>query len=174
MVREEALKVAKPISFNSEMVKAIQDNLKTVTRRYKSDIPYQVGDILYVREMWGYRYCWECEQQGCVDECDQQNCQFYNAPFGEYGCYVFPDEIDEPVDHQWHKASYMPKAAARLFLRVKVVSRERVKEITEEQATAEGFASREEFIDAFLKIYPNCTENDTVWVIAFERLEVIQ
>ena len=174
MTKEEALKIAKPISFNPEMIKAILNNSKTVTRRFKSDIPYQIGDILYVLEMWGYRYCWECEQQGCADECDLVSCQFYNAPFGEYGCYVFPDEIDEPVDHQWHKASFMPKAAVRIFLRVKEISRERVKDITEEQAAAEGFASREEFIAAFLKIYPNCTKDDSVWVIAFERLEVTQ
>lgn len=41
MTREEALKVAKPILFNTAMVKAIQDDLKTETRRVLKPQPYE-------------------------------------------------------------------------------------------------------------------------------------
>ncbi len=175
MTRAEALQIAKPILFNTEMVRAILGGTKTVTRRLikprydnthieiitnkygrqlveiqddvketvkpngthcrqlramrKITSPYKVGDILYVRETWAYRYCWECEQQGVGDECELERQKFKNAPFGEYGCYKFPDEYDEPVDHQWHSAASMPKEATRIFLRVTGVRVERLQDI---------------------------------------------
>ncbi|MDE7398942.1 MAG: phosphoadenosine phosphosulfate reductase family protein [Oscillospiraceae bacterium] len=43
MTRKEALAVAKPIRFNTEMVRAIQDNRKTVTRRLIKH-PYYIDD----------------------------------------------------------------------------------------------------------------------------------
>ena len=42
MTRQEILKVAKPILFNTEMVRAILDDRKTVTRRAIQDIPKEV------------------------------------------------------------------------------------------------------------------------------------
>lgn len=83
--RKEILSKAKPILFNTDMVRSILDGKKTVTRRIvknnpeectskvvngvckicddkggfylpddyvKARSPYQVGDILYVRETW--------------------------------------------------------------------------------------------------------------------------
>lgn len=63
MTRSELLERAKPILFNTEMVRAMQNGQKTVTRRVikpqlintvqkvaleRCHLPYQVGDILYV------------------------------------------------------------------------------------------------------------------------------
>lgn len=183
MTRSEILQTAKPILFGTEMVKAILDNRKTVTRRpiknnpvectskvvngvcklfddkggfYLSDdyvkarSPYQVGDILYVRETWGE---------------DNHN-YLYRADFS--------DEDLEKLNKimRWRPSIHVPKKVARIFLRVTGVRVERLKEITEEQAISEGFNSRAEFISEFLKIYPSCTEDSFVWVIEFERVEV--
>lgn len=139
MTREEALKVAKPILFNTDMVKAIQDGRKTVTRRViklkftnteiiinngkafetvgtlatttKIKPLYQVGDILYVREAW------------------QQN---YDGSYSYRAGHKFEKEGG------WKPSIHMPKEAARIFLRVTDVRVERLQNITEEQAIYEG------------------------------------
>lgn len=77
-------------------------------------------------------------------------------------------------DAVWRPSIHMPKEAARIFLRVTSITPQWLKEITEEQAGAEGFASRSEFISTFLKMYSNCTKEDWVWVIEYERVEVIE
>lgn len=48
MMREEALKAAKPILFNSDMVKAIQDNTKIVTRRLIKSSKVDLSECVFV------------------------------------------------------------------------------------------------------------------------------
>lgn len=143
----------KPIIFKTEMVRAIMEGRKTVTRRvirpepgehgleYSKPLwkrrtqqpcwhcagreynpPYQPGDILYVRETWNrvkfgregelhYEYRASCENRA----------YFSNGSFAE-----------------WRPSIHMPREAARIFLRVTDVRVERLQDITEEQARAEG------------------------------------
>lgn len=145
MQKEELLKVAKPILFNTEMVKTILDGRKTVTRRLikqhpqgyfevnknpvyiydtnfsqgKIASPCNVGDILYVRETWFKgleRYIYKANYSN--------NEKFYKD--------------GKEIDMKWKPSIHMPKEAARIFLKVKDVRVERLQEITEEQALAEG------------------------------------
>lgn len=168
MTRETALKVAKPILFNTDMVRAIQDNRKTVTRRllkpgnvdlsdcvfvemsqdpselriakdsteYPHDlkglyatfkrlygeyfplvkVPYQVGDILYVRETWSE---------------DNHN-WLYRADFSDADLEKLKNIM------RWAPSIHMPKKAARIFLIVKNVRVERLQDITPEQIEREG------------------------------------
>lgn len=131
----------KPILFNTEMVRAILDGRKSCTRRIvKHDVgailnspyhkehpevadkqiisklcipPYQPGDILYVRETWK------------------------KAPNGYY--YYEDWQKDDIADvTKWKPSIHMPKEAARIWLKVTDVRVERLQEITEEQASAEG------------------------------------
>ena len=130
----------KPILFNTPMVQAIQDLRKRMTRRpvrdktflemvdagftddfmklpdnnFASVCRYQVGDILYVRET----FC-------------------YHKVGDWYGYRADGDYRD--LDLRWRPSIHMPKEAARLFLRVTGVMVERLQEITEEDALAEGF-----------------------------------
>lgn len=155
MTREEILQVAKPILFNTEMVNAILDDRKTVTRRvikpqpmgnmsygFYSDLPnawvdvafvkhtapYRPGNYLYVRETW-LRLA-SCE--GCM--CD-------NEPPDQNGCYLYRATHGDAEGLRWHPSIHMPKEAARLFLRVKDIRVERLQDITDEQAEKEGITS---------------------------------
>lgn len=85
--------------------------------------PCHTGDILYVRETWekvGDRYFYRADD----------DCQWIEKPTGGYS---------EGWNFlKWHPSIHMPKETARLFLRVTDVRVERLRDITEEQARAEG------------------------------------
>ncbi|MEG0692430.1 MAG: hypothetical protein RR444_05045 [Oscillospiraceae bacterium] len=152
MNRQELLKNAKPILFNTEMVKAILDGKKSCTRRVVKlkDIqdvlnssvriespnisdnqcirclctaPYDAGDILYVRETWG--------------KLNNDN------PDSNAVCYQYrAGYSSENVLPKWHPSIHMPKVAARIFLRVTDVSVERLQNITEQDIHKEGVKTK--------------------------------
>lgn len=171
----------KPILFNSDMVRAILDGRKSVTRRVVKPQPnmfslrdgikppYRPDDILYVRETWAK-----------ID-----------------GDYVFKADDESPEGWHltaWHPSIHMPREAARIFLRVTDVRVERLKEIDDEEAKAEGSnwrngkhvgfeeKMRRSAVDRFAEIWDSTIKpadrglygwlaNPWVWVIAFERCE---
>jgi hypothetical protein len=156
----------KPILFNTEMVQAILEGRKTQTRRIikpqpgineecfgrctfsteRKDVgkvvfgidnhmktytklPYQVGDILYVRETWA--------------EVTSLSDPFHSggnalAAGIDSWFYYKADNKKLPNGFKWHPSIHMPKGAARIRLRVTDVKPERVQEITEDDAIAEG------------------------------------
>ena len=143
----------KPILFNTEMVRAILDGRKTVTRRVirwdKVDnalscpyrrknieipddkiierlcgAPYCMADILYVRETWTILPVTP------GDNFRPSGVYYYKAD-GD----MRPDRFR---DNGWHPSIHMPKEAARIFLRVQDVHVERLQGITEDEATKEG------------------------------------
>lgn len=174
-----------PILFNTEMVKAILDGRKTVTRRivklprcgyFEYEPPriipqYQVGDILYVRETWN-KYC-----EG----------YFYKASPEQ------KDKLPEYIQHhwgeKWRPSIHMPKEAARIWIKVTNVRVERLQEITPLQCVKEGVEETPllevggEFVRGMFHDIWNSTikksdidlygwyANPWVWVIEFERCE---
>lgn len=143
----------KPILFNTEMVRAILDGRKTVTRRVirwdKVDnalscpyrrknieipddkiierlcgAPYCMADILYVRETWTILPVTP------GDNFRPSGVYYYKAD-GD----MRPDRFR---DNGWHPSIHMPKEAARIFLRVQDVHVERVQEITGAECVREG------------------------------------
>lgn len=136
----------KPILFNTEMVRAILEGRKTVTRRairpqpegrpirmtenscypgcYAIEgtprvirPPYQPVDILYVRETWN------------GDWCDHY---IYKADGGSAKAAGYTAEP------KWRPSIHMPREAARIFLRVTDVRVERLQEISYTELLAEG------------------------------------
>lgn len=86
-----------------------------ISAAYKA--PYQIGDILYVRETW-------MDYTGLTmykADCDKYKLESLN--FAGFG---------------WHPSIHMPKEAARIWLKVTDVRVKRLREITEAQAKAEG------------------------------------
>lgn len=186
-----------PILFSTPMVQAIMDGRKTQTRRTKflSDLthgddtvlhhkkelafnadtwltdilaycPYgKPGDVLWVRETWR--------------ETDSD--------------IIFKADATDPfiTSVRWKPSIHMPKAAARIFL--EVVSRrvERLQDISESDAKAEGIVmnnlphegwywmenvySTDCPILAYEKLWNsingNWDENPFVWVVEFKRIE---
>lgn len=142
-------------------------------------LPYQPGDILYVREtIWQKVRCYldvNRETQGVF-------CHEYR--------YVATDKEPETGwNFSWVKrpSIHMPKEAARIWLKVTDVRVERLQEITETQAQSEGCNSglltgactaRGQFEDLWNSTikksdldYYGWSANPWVWVIEFERCE---
>ena len=133
--------------------------------------PYQLGDILYVRETWGF----------------DKNMWLYKADF--------TDEAIEKLQSimRWNPSIHMPKEAARIRLKVTDVRVERLHDITTEQILKEGlyidknFQAREDVKETglhlhFMKLWDSTVNkqdldkygwnaNPFVWVIEFERCE---
>lgn len=152
-MEERTMISMKPILSNTEMVKALLDGHKTVTRRVikpqpegrpipmPSDSswpgyfaingtnkvikpPYRTGDILYVRETW------DNEPVSPGGHTRLSGVYYYKAD---------GDLRPEEWRGNWRPSIHMPKEAARLFLRVMDVRVERLQSITPEQIDAEGY-----------------------------------
>ena len=50
-------------------------------------LPYQKGDVLYVRETWGWCPCWDCGLDTTPDGC--KNPVIYDFKKKEHGCYMY-------------------------------------------------------------------------------------
>ena len=182
-----------PILFNTEMVQAILAGKKTETRRavktrYKDDEygfevmtnmgtgerwlektdeeemsfdppryinpPYQPEDILYVRETW------------CKGSLDYGKEQYYY-------------KADNPTFHcRWNPSIHMPKAAARIWLKVTDVKVERLQDIDDDGVVAEGLQIRDPYDELWNSTIKKkdldrygWEANPWVWVIKFERCE---
>lgn len=160
-----------PILFNTEMVQAILDGRKTVTRRvvkksqcvladkkephelgreyapfdgmtdaeivactYKP--PYRSGNTLYVRETWSFLPCIECMDEGPA--CNIEPVVHDDGDSESEGCFVYKASHPRPERVRWKPSIHMPKQSARIWLKVTDVRIERLQDITEQQAEAEG------------------------------------
>lgn len=212
----------KPILFNTDMVRAILDGLKTCTRRickdaneytvpdmefYNADkrtyavhnfadkeqmeqlstaertCPICPGDILYVRETWteecGKYYYRADYDSDYLDPCETlsggypASCR--NHP-GCDGCMATSTRI------HWHPSIHMPKEAARIWLKVTDVKVERLQDMTDDDAEAEGCFDYTSTALGFPDVWDSTIKksdldrygwdaNPWVWVIEFERCE---
>lgn len=158
-----------PILFNTDMVRAILDERKMVTRRVIK--PRQLIGILPDKCKNGTPEEFLKEKKHMFKPyCDMTDAELikasYNPPYqpgdilyvretwhkykkrvgkGE-GCHIaefygYRASIanSEDANEPWHPSIHMPKEAARIWLKVKDVRVERLQDITEEQVDAEGF-----------------------------------
>ena len=153
MTRAEILQAAKPILFNTEMVRAILDGRKTQTRRV---CQISTAD-------WGVEHS-KCDYveypaRNCLGLCGNfyKGLAYMGAAKPSYQpgdvlwvretwAYLRNDYVTEyayRADNnwlvpKWRPSIHMPKEAARIFLRVTDVRVERLKLISDEDVSKEG------------------------------------
>jgi hypothetical protein len=151
-------------------------------------MPYAPGDILWVREAWNYGYVETPDQPGYerwFEEVRQKDTDEYIKAISGY-YYKADDDgsLEVEVGMKWRPSIHMPREAARIFLRVKEVWAERLKDIFKDptgpnnQIVQEGFSYGCDFIAGWNKTVPSKNistlgydANPWVWVIEFERCE---
>ena len=192
----------RPILFSGEMVRAILDGRKTQTRRVvkqkhlpfltnildgfldgkwnQRPMPYgQPGDTLWVRETWA----------SGVGVDDVSPSEFTEAMQLLPVWYKATDKNLQPEYRgRWRPSIHMPRWASRINLRVTGVRVERVRDISEDDAKAEGVTkdlpggwvsgqSRRMIFrnlwDTINVTRPGCSwdTNPWVWVVEFEVVQ---
>lgn len=192
--------VQRPILFSGPMVRAILEGRKTQTRRvvdgcvevsgvYSEDAwkrgemprcPYgEPGDQLWVRETWQawWRTSWECDDEWEPLTREARGGLPWSAWRELYGD---PLQIEYRATSDsrgpWTPSIHMPRWASRTLLDVQTIGLERLQQITDEEAIAEGVASREEFFALWdllngSRVGAAVKDNPYVWVVGFDRCE---
>ena len=150
-------------------------DIELINTAYKA--PYQLGDILYVRETW-HKYN---KRVGEGKSCHMEEFYGYKASVAN----------SEYANEPWKPSIHMPKEAARIWLKVTDVRAERLQEITAESALLEGTDKyihlngkfdKNAILTSFMGIWNSTIKksdldrygwdaNPYVWVIEFERCE---
>ncbi|NYU23916.1 hypothetical protein A8V38_13805 [Vibrio parahaemolyticus] len=165
--------------------------------------PCQVGDHIWVRETWGVvSHC--TDENGVhsswVPNRDAQPISELKYGSGYYsghviyrsdGEFIWENDIGDAVS-AWHSPISMNKSVSRITLRVKSVRIQRLKDITDEDAIAEGMPTEAEAkamaVDAGLSWYDKPKKwfkrmwinsygdkswnlDDYVWVFDFEAVK---
>lgn len=105
--------------------------------------PICPGDILYVRETW---QCWRAHRYEATADIrfraggDDVRLQFANGNTDSINRLDYDTFVHKWFSHngKWKPSLFMPKEAARIWLKVTDVRVERLQEITEDGAKAEG------------------------------------
>jgi len=91
------------------------------------------------------------------------------ASTGSGAGYLYQaDDVVLPPDRRWLPACKMPADAARLMLHVRRAWFERLQDISEADAQAEGFADRLAFADAWSVIHGPGAWDANPWIVAIE------
>lgn len=183
----------RPILFNGDMVRAILEGRKTVTRRAISwrKTPFQEIAERDDGSPWPWR-----------EDLDRGGDCWYPCPFGVPGDRLWVREAWAPgatrtmyragcnpsylpPGGRWKPSIHMPRWASRILLEVTAVRVERLHDITDEQCIAEGCRGghgsipgyrynatlQEHFRHVWESAGGDYFVNPWVWVIEFKRVE---
>lgn len=214
----------RPILFSGEMVRAILDGRKTMTRRVmKVQPPSDRHTLARLVDSTASEHRkhidkahWIIYEGYQITDSDEV---YFNCPYGKVGdrlyvketylnhaldgyepVYLYKADGDEkPHDRKWKSGRFMPKVASRINLEITGVRVERLNEISEDAAKAEGvpFCSDEmdfgktvggflhnhiepfgSHLAGFVQLWDKINgkknpwaSNPFVWVIEFKKLE---
>lgn len=195
-----------PILFNTEMVRAILDGRKTCTRRLVK--PQPKSKLCYTfagsdSDTWGYpnrtaHEIWGEEFKLPNDITEEELSKRWNPPYhtddilyvretwkkAPNGYYYYEDWKRNDIADvtKWKPSIYMPKDAARIWLKVTDVRVERLQDMTDDDAEAEGCFDYTSTALGFFDVWDSTIKKSDldrygwnaspwVWVIEFERCE---
>lgn len=139
----------KPILFNTEMVRAILEGQKKVTRRVMKDVPcflaQDIGGKLYVEDDFGNEYPAEDRCQYKVGDIlyVRETWAAWSRADGIAPTLRYKADGESLPGIKWRPSIHMPKEAARLFLKVTAVHVELLQDITNVGAIDEGMLGYE-------------------------------
>ena len=172
-------------SYEAWAMSVATEGCKKMTEKqfYEQYPPSKLGDILYVRETWTK----ECEKyyyRAAYDSDYLEPCETLSGGYpascrnhpGCEGCTATSWRI------RWHPSIHMPKEAARIWLKVTDVRVERLQDMTDDDAEAEGCFDYTSTALGFPDVWDSTIKksdidrygwdaNPWVWVIEFERCE---
>lgn len=188
----------KPILFNGEMVRQILNGRKTQTRRiikpqpnefglsmwpdgsrwltvegYPAKCPYgQPGDKLWVKETF-------CDGRGLDIARPEDGITSTGAPAPQW-IYRADEKFQLPNGTHWKPSIFMPRDASRITLEITKIRVERLQDISEEDAKAEGIDWRDGDLckpqTRYKQLWESINgldswkENPWVWCISFRRI----
>ena len=184
----------KPILFNADMVRAILDGRKTVTRRLvKPQPPVGATVIRRATDMWMWKLL--DFDKDMIPPYQPGDILYVRETFAQVAEHIFWYRATPPKGCEnilWEPSIHMPKEAARIFLKVTDVRVERLRDIDDDGAKEEGAnynngknvgleeKMRRTAIERFAEIWDSTIKkkdlslygwnaNPWVWVIEFER-----
>lgn len=189
----------RPILFSGPMVRAILDGRKTQTRRVVKPQPDQRYYLRSGENVPGGE-AWACEWDGDEHNGMELHQQTIRCPYGVLGDRLWVREthalwvpgckggISYKADHidprgdgpsapiKWRPSIHMPRYASRILLAITGVRVERLHDISEDDALAEGADSSRHARDWFQSVWLSINgagswdANPWVWVVGFQRL----
>ncbi len=188
----------RPIIFSAESVRAILVGRKTQTRRMMKPQPRQLPS-----GVWTWKETKWCEGRALIsDRAPIDRCPYgvrgdrlwvrETFSYREYGCsrierlqnfhYWADDEVKFGIWSRPVSPIFMPRWASRITLEITGIRVERVQEISEEDARAEGVKPDKEtgsYRDSFMVLWDRLNakrgfgwdKNPWVWVVGVKRIE---
>lgn len=187
----------KPILFNTEMVRAIQNGTKTVTRRAVKPQPPATAYVAKIRYSWSWSWWEDSDSHEMKPTYRPGDILYVRETWGLYhqepGFYVYKADKHAGTEFdgfKWRPSIHMPREAARIFLRVTDVRVERLQDITDDGivrdfnfcAEALEIMNAQQKDVACMALWDSTIKpidrarygwdaNPFVWVIEFERCE---
>lgn len=186
----------RPILFSGEMVRAILEGRKTQTRRIVKDRKdWAIQNDNTFGKVWGNSVLMDSPFGKPGDRLWVRETFINDTEADEQPCFYFKADCENPEIWRWSPSIHMPRSAARIFLEITNIRVERLNDISEEDAKAEGivggkicingsagWGSNEKMPDvykskwSFAELWESINGKDSwkknpwVWVIEFKKL----